>query len=86
MMNQMSSSTQCDKMALNRKKLPPQINRQNAAKKSISMFKDNFKAILEVDNTFPIHFWYQLLTQAEHTLNIMKPTNIAPTVSAYAYM
>ena len=54
-------------------------------KKTISMFRDHFKAILGgVDKTFPIFLWDWLLPQAESTLNMLWPTNIAPKISAYA--
>ena len=33
-----------------------------------------------------MHLWDHLLPQAENTLNMIQPTNIAPMVSAYAYM
>ena len=50
-------------------------------------FKDHFKAILVgVDKTFLLHLWDRLLLQAEATLNILQPTNITPTISAFAYM
>ena len=39
-----------------------------------------------VDQTFPLHLWDHLLLQAESTLNMMWPTNIAPMVFAYTYM
>ena len=69
------------------KKVAPNIHRQNLAKKAIGTFKDNFKEILVgVDKTIPIHLWDGLLPQAEATLNMLRTTNIAPTISAYAYM
>ena len=57
------------------------------AKKAISAFNDHFQAILtEADNTFPMHLWDWLYPQAENTLNMTRPTNIALTISAYSYM
>ena len=50
------------------------------------MFKDHFTAILsQVDKTFLMHLLGQLLPQAEHTVNMMRPTNIVLTISAYSY-
>ena len=50
-------------------------------------FKNHFKAILEViDKTFPLHLWERLKLQAEATLNILRPTKIAPTISTYSYI
>ena len=68
-------------------KVPPNMHWRNAAEKVISTFKDHFKAILTgVDKVFPMHLWDRLLPQAEHTSNMLPPTNIAPKISAYAYM
>ena len=61
-------------------KLPPHIDRQNVTEKAISMFKD------WVDSTFLMHLWDRLLSQAEATLNMMRPANLVPTISVYAYM
>ena len=53
----------------------------------ISIFKNHFKSILAgVDKTFPMHLWDRLLMQIESTFNMLQQTNIAPTVSSYAYM
>ena len=63
------------------------MNCRNAAERVVSILKDNFKAILTgVDKTFMMHLWERLLPQAESTLNMLLPTNIAPKISAYAYM
>ena len=59
----------------------------NTEEKAISTFKDHFKAILQgVDKTFPVHLWDHHLPQSESTLNMLLQMNIAPTISAYAYM
>ena len=51
------------------------------------MFKNHFVAILLGVNTkFPIKLWYKLLPQAILTLNLVRQANIAPKVSAYAYI
>ena len=63
------------------------MQRQNAAEKVISTCKDYFKAILVgMGKTFSMHIWDWLLPQAESTLNMLRPTNIAPKISAYAYI
>ena len=33
-----------------------------------------------------MHLWCRLLEQAEHTLNMLRPSRITPKVSAYAYL
>ena len=63
------------------------MHRRKAAEKTIRTFIKHFKAILAgIDQTFLMHLWDYLLLQAESTLNMMQPTNIAPMVSTYAYM
>jgi hypothetical protein len=75
---------------LNKMKLqlvPPHDHRCNLAKKAIRTFKDHFVAILcGADNAFPLHLWDRLLPQAEHTLNMLQPSQVTPTISAYAYL
>jgi hypothetical protein len=67
--------------------VPPNNHRRNIAEKAIQTFKDHFVAILSgVDNSFPMHLWDRLLPQAEHTLLLLRQANVAPKVSAYAYM
>ena len=39
-----------------------------------------------VSNSFPLHLWDCLLPQVKSMLNMMHPTNIMPTISAYVYM
>ena len=38
------------------------------------------------DNSFPIRLWDKLLPQVILTLNLLQQSNVAPTVSAYAYI
>ena len=69
------------------KKVPFQIHQQNVIEKAISIFNDHFQAItVGVNNTFPLHLWDHLLSQAESMLNMMSPTNIVPKISIYASM
>ena len=49
----------------------------NQAKKAIQFFKDNFVSILCGTNpSFPLHLWDWLLSQAEHTLNMLRPAQM----------
>ncbi len=68
--------------------VPPHDYRRNIAKKGIKTFNAHFVSILcGVDKDFPLHLWCQLLPQAEHTLNLLRPARVYPTVSsAYAYL
>jgi len=62
-------------------------HRRNNAEKAIQTFKNHFIAILcGTDETSPMHLWCRLLEQAEHTLNMLRPSRITPKVSAYAHL
>jgi len=39
-----------------------------------------------VDANFPVHLWCRLIPQAILTLNLLRPSNVASKVSAYAYV
>ena len=39
-----------------------------------------------LDPSFPIFLWSRLVPQAVLTLNLVRPSNVAPKVSAHAYM
>jgi hypothetical protein len=59
----------------------------NCAKKAIQTFKDHLVAILcGVDKEFPLNLWDLLLLQAENTFNMLCPSQMTPTVSAYTYL
>ena len=65
--------------------VPPNDHRRNIAEKAIQTFKDHFVSILcGTDKTFPLHLWDLLLQQAEHTLNLLRPSHRTPTVSDFA--
>jgi hypothetical protein len=65
--------------------VPPHDHCRNLAKKAIQTFKDHFVAILGgTDKSFPLHLWDRLLPQADHTLNMLRPSRMMPTISAYA--
>ena len=67
--------------------VPPHDHRRNIAEKAISTFKDHFISILcGADKAFPLHLWDRLLRQAEHTLNMLRPSRMTPTISAYTYL
>jgi hypothetical protein len=67
--------------------VPPHDHRRNRAKKAIQNFKDHFVAILSGgDKEFPLNLWDLLLPQAENTLNMLRPSWMTPTFSAYTYL
>ncbi len=67
--------------------VPPHDHRRNKVEKAIQTFKDHFVAILCGANTlFWLNLWDLLLCQAEHTLNMLRPSHMTPTVSAYTYL
>ena len=63
----------------------PHDHPRNRAEKAIQIFKDHFVAILCGDKEFPLTLWGLLLPQAEAMLNMLRPSPMTPTVSAYAY-
>jgi hypothetical protein len=67
--------------------VPPNDHRQSIAETAIKIFKAHFIGIVCVCNkSFPLHLWDRLLPQAEHTLNMLQPARMTPSVSAYAYL
>jgi hypothetical protein len=67
--------------------VPPYDHRRNIAETAIKIFKAHFISILcGCDRSFPLYLWDRLLPQAEHTLNMLRPARMTPTVSAYAYL
>jgi hypothetical protein len=67
----------------------PHNHWKNLAEKAIQTFKDHFIAILcraNTDKSIPLNLWDRLLPQAEHTLNMLRPLRMTPTISAYAYL
>jgi hypothetical protein len=62
----------------------PDTHRCNLAERAIQTFKSNFISILAgIDPTFPMYLWDQLLPQTILTLNLLRQSNITPTISAY---
>jgi len=67
--------------------VPPDNHRRNLAKRAIQTFKTHFKAVIAgVADNFPMHLWDHLLPQTVLTLNLLRQSNVAPTVSAYQYV
>ena len=67
--------------------VPPENHHQNLAERAIQTFKNHFKAIIAgVDTNFPMNLWGRLLPQTVLTLNLLRQSNLAPTVSAYQYI
>jgi hypothetical protein len=67
--------------------VPPNDHHRNIAEKAIQTCKAHFISIIcGADKSFPLHLWCQLLPQAEHTLNMLRPSRMTPTVSAFTYL
>ena len=64
--------------------VPPHINRFNQANWSIRTYKYYFIAgLASTDTRFPRHLWCRLIPQATMNLNILRPWQKKPTISAY---
>eukprot|EP00804_Cyclotella_cryptica_P017725 CCRYP_001166-RA/>CCRYP_001166-RA protein AED:0.39 eAED:0.39 QI:0/0/0/1/0/0.25/4/0/603 len=65
---------------------PADMHRRNLAEKGMQTFKGHFKAVLAgVSGDFPIREWGELIPQTVLTLNLLRQSNVAPNISAYAY-
>jgi hypothetical protein len=65
---------------------PADQHRRNAAERAIQTFKGHFISVLAgVSDDFPIHQWDELLPQTILTLNLLRQSNVAPNISAYAF-
>jgi hypothetical protein len=63
--------------------VPIHLHRQNAAERAIQTFKNHFVVgLCSVDKQLPMHLWCALLPQATLTLNLMRTSQINPTISA----
>lgn len=68
-------------------KVPPHNHRRNIAEKAIETAKGHIVAnATGCDQNFPMREWPKLLPQIELTLNMLRPSNIRPTVSAHMYV
>jgi hypothetical protein len=62
----------------------PNNHRVNAAERAIQTFKDHFvSALATTDSDFPLQLWDRLTQQVETTLNLLRPSRIDPSKSAY---
>ena len=67
--------------------VPPHIHQCNSAECAIQTFKNHFIARLSsTDTNFPLSNWCRLLPQAELTLNLLRPSQLNPKLSAYAQL
>jgi hypothetical protein len=67
--------------------VPPNNHRRNLVERAIQTFKNHFKATLAgVVDSFPMQLWDKLLPQTVLTLNLLRQSNAAPTVSMYQYV
>ena len=67
--------------------VPPDCHRRNMAERAIQTFKNHFVAILSrVDDKFPLSLWCHLGRPAELTVNLLRQSNVAPKISAYAHV
>ncbi|KAL7501936.1 LOW QUALITY PROTEIN: hypothetical protein ACHAXN_000591, partial [Cyclotella atomus] len=65
---------------------PADQHRRNAAERAIQTFKGHFISVLAgVSDNYPINRWDELLPQTVLTLNLLRQSNVAPNISAYAY-
>jgi hypothetical protein len=69
------------------KLVPPDNHRSNLAEQAIQTFKHHFISILSgVDNKFLLSLWCALLKQMELTMNLLRQSNVAPKISAFAHV
>ena len=67
--------------------VPPDNHWRNLAERAIQTFKSHFKAILAgVADNFPMNLRDRLLPQTVLTLDLLRQSNVAPTISAYQYV
>ena len=64
--------------------VPPYNNRRNSSDKAIQIWKDHFIGVMiRTTGTFPVHLWYQAISQAERQLLLLRQSHVHPKVSAY---
>jgi hypothetical protein len=67
--------------------VPPYDYCQNAAERTIGIWKDHFVAgLVSLDPHFPMHLWCPLIDQCTQTLNLMRPSRMNPRLSAKAQL
>ncbi len=61
--------------------VPPHNHERNKAERAIQTYKNHFVSILcGADKDFPLYLWSDILRQAEHTLNLLRPSRRLPSV------
>ena len=66
--------------------VPPDVHRRNIAERAIRTFKAHFLYILAgFSDAFPNFLWDCLMPQTELTLNLLRQSNIAPSISAWEH-
>jgi hypothetical protein len=69
------------------KLVPPGNHRRNQAEQAIQTIKAHFISILAgIDDRFPLSLWCYLLEPTELTLNLLRQSNVAPKISAFAHV
>ena len=67
-------------------KAPADIHRRNLAERATQTYKSHFILTMAgVSDDFPIHQWHEIVPQVVLTLNLLRQSNVAPNISAYAY-
>ncbi len=69
------------------KLVPPRNHQWNQAEQAIQIFKAHFISILaSIDDQFPLSLWCYLLEPTELTLNLLRQSNVAPKILAFAHV
>jgi hypothetical protein len=69
------------------KLVPPSNHGRNLEERVMQSFKHHFISILSrVDDKFPLSLWCHLLGPAELTGNLLRQSNVAPKILAYAHI
>ena len=67
--------------------VPPNDHRRNIAEKVIQVFKDHFVPVLcATAEDFPMKLWCRLIRQAKQQLNMLRTSNVTPTISSFAHL
>ena len=67
--------------------VPAHIHRRNAAERCIRTWKNHFIAgLASTDDNFPMHLWCRLLRDVDDTLNMLRPSRLNPTLSAFTQL
>ena len=67
--------------------VPPSNHRNNIAEWAIQTANNHFVEVLcGAHNDFQMYLWCRILPQAEWKMNMLRQSNVAPNVSAYAHI